>query len=328
MKDMGKGCKVVSAVREAAKLLAEGNVVAFPTETVYGIGADATNPAAVRRIFEIKGRPADHPLIVHLSHLGQVRDWAVEIPDEAYQLAERFWPGPLTMILKRSKRVPDVVTGGQDTVGLRIPGHPVALALLQKFGGGVAAPSANRFGRISPTTAQHVLEDLGEDLEMIVDAGPCLIGLESAIVNLSGSEPELLRPGSLSVADLEAVLGGRKITQLEQTVSPRVPGMLASHYAPRTPFAVMELTALREELNRLLAQGKTVAVMAFASQSHNWPKGIILRLLPNNPLDYGYQMYSVMRGLDSKGVDVILATVPPAGNEWLAVRDRLCRAAG
>lgn len=327
MKARGTGCKIVSKVDEAAKLLSAGNVVAFPTETVYGLGADATNPAAVRRIFEIKGRPVDHPLIVHLSHLGQARDWALEIPDEAYQLAERFWPGPLTIILKRAKKVPDVVTGGQDTIGLRIPGHPVALALLQKFGGGVAAPSANRFGRISPTTAQHVLDELGDRLEIIVDAGPCLIGLESAIVNLSGTEPVLLRPGSLTVSDLEAALGGRKITRPEQIVSPRVPGMLASHYAPRTPFDVMELTALREELNRLQAQGKTVAVMAFASQSQNWPKGIILRLLPNCPLEYAYEMYSVMRALDSKGVDVILATVPPAGNEWLAVRDRLCRAA-
>jgi len=326
--NMGEGCKIVYEVREAAKLLTAGKVVAFPTETVYGLGADASNPAAVRRIFEIKGRPVDHPLIVHLSHLGQMREWALEIPDEAYQLAERFWPGPLTIILKRNKRVPDEVTGGQDTVGLRIPGHPVALTLLQKFGGGVAAPSANRFGRISPTTAQHVLEELGDQLEMIIDAGPCLIGLESAIVNLSGSEPILLRPGSLSVAKLEAALGGRRIARPEQVASPRVPGMLASHYAPWTPFAVMEVSVLREKLKSLLAQGTTVAVMALASQRDSWPEGITLRLLPDTPLDYACEMYSVIRALDSRGYDKILAAAPPGSSDWLAVRDRLFRAAG
>lgn len=328
MKSIGKRCKIVYEIREAAKLLAAGKVVAFPTETVYGLGADASNPEAVRRIFEIKGRPADHPVIVHLSHPDQLSEWAAEIPDEAYQLAERFWPGPLTIILNRNKRVPDEVTGGQDTVGLRIPAHPVALALLRKFGGGVAAPSANRFGRISPTTAQHVLEDLGEELEMIVDAGPCLIGLESAIVNLSGPEPMLLRPGSLTVRELEAVLDGKRITLPEKKVVLRAPGMLSSHYAPRTPFTVIEAVALPETLIKLLTRGETVAVMTVTATAISWPKGVTLRLMPPSPSDYACEMYSVMRKLDNGAVDRIVAVAPPDSIEWSAVRDRLTRAAG
>jgi L-threonylcarbamoyladenylate synthase len=328
VKSLGKRCKIVYEVREAAKLLAAGKVVAFPTETVYGLGADASNPEAVRRIFEIKGRPADHPVIVHLSHPDQLSEWAADIPDEAYQLAERFWPGPLTMILNRNKRVPDEVTGGQDTVGLRIPAHPVALALLRKFGGGIAAPSANRFGRISPTTAQHVLEDLGEELEMIVDAGPCLIGLESAIINLSGPEPMLLRPGSLTVKELEAVLDGKRIAVPEKKVVLRAPGMLASHYAPRTPFAVIEAVALPETLTKLLTRGETVAVMTVTAPENSWPKGVTLRSMPPSPSDYACEMYSVMRKLDNGGFDHIVAVAPPDSIEWLAVMDRLTRAAG
>lgn len=323
---VGKRCKVVYEVREAANLLAAGKVVAFPTETVYGLGADASNPEAVRRIFEIKGRPADHPLIVHLSHPDQLGDWASEIPDEAHQLAERFWPGPLTMILKRNKRVPDEVTGGQDTVGVRIPAHPVALALLREFGEGIAAPSANRFGRISPTTAQHVLEDLGEELEIIVDAGPCLIGLESAIVNLSGPEPMLLRPGSLKVKELEAALDGKKIALPDKKVDLRAPGMLASHYAPRTPFAVVDAAALPERLRTLLARGARVAVMALTAQGTIWPQGVTLRQMPLSPSDYACEMYSVMRKLDNGGFDHIVAVAPPNSCDWLAVADRLTRA--
>lgn len=328
MKSVGNRCKVVFEIREAANLLAAGKVVAFPTETVYGLGADASNPEAVRRIFEIKGRPADHPVIVHLSHPDQLSEWAVDIPDEAYQLAERFWPGPLTIILKRNKRVPNEVTGGQDTVGLRIPAHPVALALLRKFGGGISAPSANRFGRISPTNAQHVLEDLGEELEMIVDAGPCLIGLESAIVNLSGPEPMLLRPGSLTVKELEAALDGKNIALPDRNVILRAPGMRASHYAPRTPFAVIDAAELPETLIKLLTRGETVAVMTVTATAKSWPKGVTLRSMPPSPSDYACEMYSVMRKLDTEGFDRIVAVAPPDSIAWSAVMDRLTRAAG
>ena len=224
---MSAACRIVSEVGEAVALLAAGGVVAFPTETVYGLGADATNPEAVGRIFRIKDRPTDHPLIVHLADISQMNDWAMEIPDEAYLLAERFWPGPLTLILRRDGRVPDAVTGGLDTVGLRVPGHPVALNLLRLFGGGIAAPSANRFGRISPTTARHVLEELGDRLELIVDSGPCRVGLESTIVSLVGARPQpsdrrTAHGGRWAVGDNRArTSSGDLIAQLLRHTRPR-----------------------------------------------------------------------------------------------------------
>jgi L-threonylcarbamoyladenylate synthase len=321
-------CRIVHDVLEAAQMLAAGKVVAFPTETVYGLGADAANPDAVSRIFRIKGRPEDHPLIVHLAAVEQLSEWAQEIPDEAYLLAEQFWPGPLTLILRRDGRVSDTVTGGQNTVGLRVPEHPVALELLRRFGGGVAAPSANRFGRISPTTARHVLEELGDQLELIIDAGPSRIGLESTIVSLAGREPVLLRPGAISAEELEKALGSGRLGRLVGKARSRTPGMLPSHYAPLTSFRIMEQALLRETLQRLLAAGKKVVVMTFPARGVLVPDNIALQIMPENPAEYARELYAVMRGLDNGDYDCILADAPPDTPPWQAVRDRLYRAAG
>ena len=225
------------AVEEAAAILRGGGLVAFPTETVYGLGADAANPEAVARIFAAKGRPANHPVIVHLGSVEQLTDWATDIPPAAYRLAQHFWPGPLTLILKRHARVSDAVTGGQDTVGLRVPGHPIALALLAAFSGGIAAPSANRFGWLSPTTAAHVRTGLGASVDYVLDGGPCRVGIESTIIDLSGDYPRLLRPGTITAAGIEAVLD--KPLAAPAGEAPHSPGMLPSHYAPQTALTLV-----------------------------------------------------------------------------------------
>jgi L-threonylcarbamoyladenylate synthase len=217
---------VAPDIERAVALLRAGELVAFPTETVYGLGADAANPAAVAKIFAAKGRPQDHPLIVHLDGAAQLDAWARDIPAYAFELAEAFWPGPLTLILKRQPGVPDAVTGGQDTVGLRVPGHPLALELLRAFGGGLAAPSANRFGRISPTTARHVREELGEAVAMVLDGGPCQVGIESTILDCTGGAPRILRPGMVGAPALGRVLG--RMPGYGAAGGPRVSGSQAA----------------------------------------------------------------------------------------------------
>src|SRR5688500_7214458 len=227
-----------SQIVAAATLLKAGGIVAFPTETVYGLGADISHPSAVQRIFEIKKRPADHPLIVHIADSSRLTQWAQEVPEQAWQLAEHFWPGPLTLILPRSRHVPENVTGGQDTVGLRVPDHPVALALLNALGHekALAAPSANRFGHISPTMAAHVREELGEAADMVLDGGPCRVGLESTIVSFDGDTAAILRPGGIPLAALAEVLDGKIVIPEGAKHAVRVPGALSSHYAPLTPL--------------------------------------------------------------------------------------------
>ncbi|MBM4313354.1 MAG: threonylcarbamoyl-AMP synthase, partial [Deltaproteobacteria bacterium] len=250
-------------IAKAVTLLRAGGVVAFPTETVYGLGADATNDEALRRIFSIKGRPADHPLIVHLAFPTQIQDWARDIPAAAYALAERFWPGPLTLILRRRAWVSALVTGGQETIGLRVPAHPVALELLRAFGGGVAAPSANRFGRISPTSAEHVRQELGDGPDLILEGGACSVGIESTIVALTDSSPLILRPGGISPAALEEAMGQKvELPGTLQTV--RAPGMLASHYAPATPLRLVGAQQLPAVAASFAAEGKRAAVMALS----------------------------------------------------------------
>jgi L-threonylcarbamoyladenylate synthase len=238
----------------AVDLLRAGELVAIPTETVYGLGADAANPAAVAKIFAAKGRPADHPLIVHLAGHDAVDHWAEQVPAVAWELMETFWPGPLTLILKKQAWVPDAVTGGQDTVGLRVPGHPVALELLRRFAAvagehaGIAAPSANRFGRISPTTAEHVREELGDRVPLILDGGPCAVGIESTIVDCSRGEPVILRPGHISAAHLEAVSGVQP-RLVAGGGTPRVSGALEAHYAPQTPLRMVAGESLLDFIN-------------------------------------------------------------------------------
>lgn len=323
---------IEATVREAAAILRRGGLVAFPTETVYGLGADAENPAAVARVFAVKGRPANHPVIVHIGRAEQLEHWAADIPPLAWRLAQRFWPGPLTLILKRHARVPDAVTGGQDTVGLRVPDHPVALALLAAFGGGIAAPSANRFGRLSPTTTAHVRAELGEAVDHILDGGPCRVGIESTILDLSGGRPRRLRPGAITAAALEAVLG--QPLAVVPGDAPRVPGALPSHYAPQTPLVLIPPDDLQAEVTRRLKKGERVAVLARVAATPpqvEWLSGFfgecVWQVMPADPGAYARELYARLRALDALRADHLLIEVPPHETAWQAVRDRLARAA-
>ncbi|MDR2093242.1 MAG: threonylcarbamoyl-AMP synthase [Azoarcus sp.] len=330
-------------LRQAVKLLLAGELVALPTETVYGLGADAANPEAVARIYAAKGRPADHPLIVHLAAAGHLAQWAAEVPPAARDLADAFWPGPLTLILKKQDWVPPAVTGGQDTVGLRVPGHPLALALLAAFAAarapapaGIAAPSANRFGRVSPTTAVHVREELGDKVSLILDGGPCEVGIESTILDFSrAGVPEILRPGAITADAIAHVIGVLPRLRDERTkgevaadAAPRVPGALATHYAPRTPLRLTDSASLVTELACLASAGRRVAVLAYSAAMPR-DAGLFAdwRAAPPEPMGYACQLYASLRALDALGADIILVESPPDLPIWHAVADRLRRAA-
>jgi L-threonylcarbamoyladenylate synthase len=306
-------------VRRAAQILRAGGLVAFPTETVYGLGADAANPEAVRKLYAVKRRPADHPVIVHFADAEKAFAWAREVPAAARKLAERFWPGPLTLILKRSALAKDFITGGQDTVGLRVPSHPVAHELLVSFAGAIAAPSANRFGLVSPTTAAHVRDDLGRDVELVLEGGASEVGIESTILDLSGPSPVLLRPGHVSKEDLQAILG----EVLEGTpASARHPGGMERHYSPRTPASLVPTYSLDKEISVL---GGRAAVLAFSRPDERvdyWLR------MPREPKAYAQRLYAALRELDTAGCERILIEAPPESPEWSAVRDRLKRACG
>ena len=324
----------------AVQLLQAGELVAFPTETVYGLGADAANPEAVAKIFAAKGRPADHPLIVHLPGAAHLDRWAKEIPAVAWELAEAFWPGPLTLILKRSPEVPYAVTGGQETVGVRVPSHPVALELLRAYaqaGGGrdglcgIAAPSANRFGRISPTDAAHVHEELGDAVALVLDGGPCQVGIESTIIDLSRGQdfaPRLLRPGHVTPEQIAAVIGvlPEQPEVQKDGEAPRVSGSLDSHYAPLTPMRLVTKADLADVLAGVKASGKRAGLLAHTRQS-----GIVqpysLRQLPDEPEGYARGLYAALRELDQAENDVIVVEAIHADAGWEAVADRLRRAA-
>jgi L-threonylcarbamoyladenylate synthase len=305
-------------IRRAVGILKAGGLVAFPTETVYGLGADAANEKAMKRLYAVKRRPSDHPVIVHFASSGPAFSWASEVTEAAKKLAARYWPGPLTLILKRSALAKDFVTGGQDSVGLRVPSHPVAQELLKEFRGAIAAPSANRFGLVSPTTAAHVREDLGQDVDLVLEGGPSEVGIESTILDLSGDTPVLLRPGHISRKELEAVLGG---TILEEADSPvRHPGGLERHYAPRTPARLVPAHALDKEISKLKER---VAVLAFTRPDERvdyWLR------MPREPRAYAQRLYAALRELDTAGCERILVEAPPESAEWSAVRDRLKRA--
>jgi L-threonylcarbamoyladenylate synthase len=315
-----------STISYAASLLRRGGVVAFPTETVYGLGADAANEQAVRRIFSIKGRPADHPLIVHLADAGRIGQWAREIPADAFMLAECFWPGPLTIVLRRSSLVSDLVTGGLHTIGIRVPAHPVAQSLLREFGGGVAAPSANRFGRISPTCADHVRDELGSAPDLILEGGDCQVGIESTIISLVDDRPTLLRPGGISLQELCEALGREVALPGQPDPALRAPGCHASHYAPLTPACMITLENIAAEVSRSVNTGRTVAVLCLTKTFTDLYPAIRCLLLPNDPVGYGQALYASLRRIDSEGYDRILIEAPPETEPWRAVRDRLCRA--
>lgn len=314
-----------AAIEQAAELLRQGRLVAFPTETVYGLGADAGNPEAVLRIFAAKGRPVDHPLIVHIHGIASLNDWALAIPDAAYQLAERFWPGPLAMILNKQPGVPLEVTGGQNTVGLRIPNHPVALRLLQAFGGGIAAPSANRFCRISPTLAVHVAEELGDAVDLILDGGACLVGVESTIIDLSGVTPRLLRPGQISRLDIEAVLQAELLVSPQTQANIRAPGMMEVHYAPVTVAMLCPGGYLPETIRKLTARDKKIGILAYRAEPAETPQIHIIRM-PERADEYAQALYASLRTLDSLQLDLILVEQPPDTESWRAINDRLGKA--
>jgi L-threonylcarbamoyladenylate synthase len=314
---------VAADIAEAVRRLAAGEAIGIPTETVYGLGADATNERAVAKIFALKGRPADHPLIVHFASPHAIDEWAIDVPRDARALAASFWPGPLTMILRKSPRVPMGVTGGQETVGLRCPSHPVAQELLTEFAkigsGAVAAPSANKFGHVSPTTAEHVREEFGPGL-FVLDGGACEVGLESTIVDLSRGRPVLLRPGGITREDIAHALGAELRERDAQ--APRASGTLAAHYAPRTALAIVEAAALDMEL----ARPANIAVLALREP----PPVARVTAWITAPFDvgrYGHDLYANLRKLDASGAKRIVVEAPPTPRPWEAVNDRLSRAA-
>ncbi len=299
----------MSVVDEAVRVLRAGGVVALPTETVYGLAADVANPSAIARVYALKGRPTDHPLIVHAHELAALDGYVDEITPELRALAARFWPGPLTAIVARGPRTPAAVTGGQDTVAVRVPDHPLALAILRAFGGALAAPSANRFGRVSPTSAAHVRADLGDAVDLIVDGGPARVGVESTIVDLSGAVPAVLRAGAVTASQLGAALGRPVVTRVGGAV--RAPGTLASHYAPRARVVLVDDDAREAEARRRAADGERVALLT----------------LPADAAAAARSLYATLRALDADGYDVILAALPADTEANAAVRDRLTRAA-
>lgn len=312
-----------AAIAAGARALAAGNLVAFPTETVYGLGADALDPDAVARVFAAKGRPTDHPLICHVASADDVTPLVAHVTPAARALAGAFWPGPLTLVMPRSDAVPDAVTGGRDTVAVRVPAHPVALALLRAFGGPVAAPSANRFGRPSPTTAADVDLELDEPVEMILDGGPCEIGIESTVLDLTTDPPQVLRPGRISAEQIAHVLGSP--VAAEASGPARAPGMLESHYAPG---ARVELVTEQEVASRaaaLLTEGLRVAVLAPAAVG-GLPAGVTELGPVGDPDGYAARLYAAFRRADAEGARVILAVPPPPEGIGVAVRDRLQRA--
>jgi L-threonylcarbamoyladenylate synthase len=311
-----------AGVARAVELLRAGELVAFPTETVYGLGADAANAEAVRKIYVLKGRPAAHPVIVHLGDAAQLDQWAIGIPEAARKLARALWPGPLTLVLKRAATVPDAVTGGQDTVGLRVPSHPVARALLTAFGGGIAAPSANQFGRVSPTLPEHVFADFALAVPLILDGGATSVGIESTIVDLSGERPRLLRPGGVPVAAIEELLG-EPLAAVDEG-APRVSGTLPSHYAPKAHVKLVKRVEMLEMLSS--HKGRRLGVLALEVKVPRLNPAL-QRVVPAIAAQYAHDLYAAMRALDAQAVDTILVETPPASPAWAAIHDRLARAA-
>ncbi len=325
-------------IQRAARLLEQGKLVAFPTETVYGLGADASNPEAVAAIFTAKGRPSNHPIIVHVAHNADLTRWASHIPAEATLLINAFWPGPLTLILPRAAHVPAAVAGGQNSIGLRCPSHPVALALLAEFRhgqGGIAAPSANRFGHVSPTTAQHVLDEFGDadesPLACVLDGGQSEVGIESTIVDLTRLDtvgPVVLRPGQISVAQLAQCLGRAPLVPARpDAAAPRVSGSLDAHYAPVTPLVLIDSAELVALMHSLQSVHRTCVVMHYSSLPIDMHYALASERLPADPNSYAHGLYAGLRLLDTRQADVIIVERPPQSDDWQGINDRLRRAA-
>jgi L-threonylcarbamoyladenylate synthase len=308
----------------AVQALRDGEVVAFPTETVYGLGANAQHAPALQKIFALKGRPTTHPLIVHIDSLRFLHRWAREVPPAAQRLAERYWPGPLTLVLPKAANVLDLVTGGQDSVAIRVPSHPMAQQLLTAFGGGVAAPSANRYGHVSPTRAEHVREEFGDAVRVVLDGGECKVGLESTIVACLGGSVRLLRPGAITLSQLRSTVG--EVQTGPAADVPRTPGSARAHYAPLTPLRLVAGGLIEREAAALAASGQRIGVLA-----QRPPLGSYQRITWINagtrPEAYGHDLYAHLRTLDRAGASCLLVQEVPADERWDAVRDRLTRAA-
>ncbi|WP_410567427.1 L-threonylcarbamoyladenylate synthase [Amycolatopsis sp. cmx-4-61] len=315
-----------SDIGRAAGILRAGGLVAVPTETVYGLGANAEDPAAVARVFQVKGRPPTHPLIVHLAAAEQLGDWVADVPDTALALAGHFWPGPLTLVLRRGRRVPLEATGGLETVAVRVPAHPVALELLSAFGGGVAAPSANRFGSVSPTTADHVRAELGDAVDFVLDGGPCDVGVESTIVDATGGTPSILRPGGVTPEDLEAVLGRPVAAGSPNHI--RVPGQHPSHYAPRARVVLVDPLEIATEAQAAQERGHRVGVFLPPACADVPVKAHAVVTVPESMADYARGLYGFLRELDQLGCDLIVASLPVEQGLGVAIANRLRRAAG
>ena len=311
-----------AAIARAAEVLRGGGLVAFPTETVYGLGANALDARAVARIFEAKGRPAFNPLIVHAADVAAARTLVSHWPRSAAALAERFWPGPLTLVLPRAASIADIVTGGLDDVAVRVPAHPVALALLRASGLPIAAPSANRSNEISPTTADHVVKALGDRVAMVLDGGPTTVGIESTVVDLAGERPRLLRPGMVTARELEAVVGALDESAAPAGAAPRAPGQLARHYAPRARLVICR----SDDGRRVLEASEVRPTGAIVVTSSHWPADHI-EAMPADPAGYAARLYAALHALDDAGCRLIVAEALPDAPGWRAVQDRLARAA-
>ena len=328
---MQTSAQPITTILMAAERICAGELVAFPTETVYGLGADASNDAAVAKIFAAKGRPADHPLIVHVASSAQVLDYASGVPLFAKRLMDAFWPGPLTVILPRKPGVASAAAGGQNSIGLRCPDHPVALAFLAACKTGVAGPSANRFGRVSPTTAQHVCDEFGTAV-LVLDGGPCAVGIESSIVDCTRGQPVLLRPGVLTRAQLEAACGERVLSKDEAdqrllgSASPRAPGTLASHYAPSAKVRLMDAKAIQTALDVLGTDAAHIAVYARAGIRIQSSR-VVFKRMPDDAAATAQQLFATLRDFDAQGVKLVWVETLPKDVTWDGVRDRLMRAA-
>jgi L-threonylcarbamoyladenylate synthase len=312
--------------RAAVAALRAGGLVAFPTETVYGLGADATNPAAVAKIFAAKGRPSTNPLIVHVADLETGRRYAAEWTDAAQTLAAVWWPGPLTLVVPKKPEIVDAATAGRPTVALRVPDHPLALELLREFGGPVAAPSANKSNHVSPTTAAHVYDELGDAVDVVLDGGPCAVGIESTVVDLTGERPVILRPGGVPRRKVEAIVGPVELFAgaVDAANAAASPGQHARHYAPRTPAVRFE-TPQRGQIKANAPDGTSNGLMVVSPMVVLKKWGPIVAM-PNSPEMYATNFYAVLRELDAMGLREIYIEMPPARPEWEAVRDRIVRA--
>lgn len=315
-------------IKTAAQYLAEDKLITLPTETVYGLAGSARSPTAIQKIFTVKGRPSTNPLIIHLSHPAAISDWAIDIPKTAYVLAKKFWPGPLTLVLPRHPDVLREVTGGQETVALRVPNHPVALALLQEFKDGVVAPSANRSGRISPTTIEHVRAELEDKVDFYLDGGPSHVGIESTIVYLCDSEVIVLRKGKITQQDLEETLGQKVLCKdkIDPKMQIQSPGLSHSHYAPERPLYLLPISALLEKLQALTSENKIVGVLSFSKKPSLLSHSVFWISAPMQAHLYASALYSNLRALDRPDIDCILVEAPPMGSDWEAIQDRLHRA--